>query len=74
MTSYLRLTEIKAHSPRNFKNNGLEVSKNAGEASSAVAIPALNANLIVLSFSIPPTRQTHCLNLPNKLNSEDAGV
>ena len=50
-------------------NNGRVVSKNAGAASKAVAVPALTAKRTFLSLSKPPICQTVC---PIRSNGESS--
>lgn len=69
-----KLTEIKAQSPQYSTNVGRVDSKKAGKARSEVAIPALIANLLSLSFNLLPATHNMRFNLPTQLSWWCGGV
>jgi hypothetical protein len=67
------LTEMSAHSPRYSTNNGRVASKKAGEASIAVATPALKAYLRSGFFNVPHAQEV-CFSRPKENKEDRAGV
>ena len=64
LRAILRRTEIKAHSPLYSTKIGRVLSKNAGDASMAVAIPALIAYFMSCCFMRAPNAHSDCFTRP----------
>lgn len=74
LRAILRRTEIKAHSPLYSTKIGRVLSKNAGDASMAVAIPALIAYFMSCCFMRAPNAHSDCFTRPMNVRFSRAGV